>query len=116
MLPVELSRRVDARQAELRLRVDKDLFWFQGHFPAYPLLPGMAQLDWVMVYGGELLAPGWRFSAVESIKFQCPIPPDSTLRLKLAWQEEKHLLIFSYGILHGDMEHVASSGKISLCR
>ncbi len=116
MLPVELSRYADARRAELCLRVDGDMFWFQGHFPALPLLPGMAQLDWVLLYGGELLAPGWRFSAVENIKFQRPIPPGTTLRLKLAWQAEQHLLTFSYTILHNDAEQVASSGKISLCQ
>ncbi|WP_213992861.1 hydroxymyristoyl-ACP dehydratase [Sodalis sp. dw_96] len=116
MLPVELSRHADERQAELCLRVDGDLFWFQGHFPGYPLLPGMAQLDWVLLYGGELLAPGWQFSAVESIKFQRPILPGSTLRLKLAWQVERCLLTFSYTILHKDGEQVASSGKISLCQ
>lgn len=116
MLPIELSRHADTRQAELCLRVDGDLFWFQGHFPAYPLLPGVAQLDWVLWYGGELLAPGWRFCALENIKFQRPILPGSTLRLKLDWQAEKHLLTFSYGILHNSAEQVASSGKISLCQ
>jgi len=116
MLPVELSRHADGGQAELCLLVEGDLFWFQGHFPAYPLLPGMAQLDWVMHYGGELLAPGWQFSAIESIKFQRPILPGSTLRLKLAWQAEKDLLTFSYTILHKDAEQVASSGKICLCQ
>ncbi len=116
MRPVELSRRVDGRQAELCLRVDEGLFWFQGHFPGYPLLPGMAQLDWVLRYGGELLAPGRRFSAVESIKFQRPIPPGSILRLRMAWQEEKQLLVFSYVIVLEETEQMASSGKISLCQ
>ncbi|WP_413742543.1 3-hydroxyacyl-ACP dehydratase FabZ family protein [Sodalis sp. RH15] len=116
MRPVELSRHIDGRQAELCLRVDGDLFWFQGHFPDYPLLPGMAQLDWVLLYGDELLAPGWLFSAVESIKFQRPILPGSILRLKMAWQEEKHLLAFSYAIVLEETEQMASSGKISLCR
>ncbi|XBS70898.1 hydroxymyristoyl-ACP dehydratase [Acerihabitans sp. KWT182] len=116
MLPVELARHVHERQAEFCLRVDGDLFWFQGHFPDVPLLPGVAQLDWVLRYADETVAPGWRFSAVESIKFQRPIPPGGTLRLRLAWLEDKHLLTFSYRILRQDAEELASSGKIALCR
>lgn len=26
------------------------LFWFRGHFAVQPLLPGVAQIDWVMHY------------------------------------------------------------------
>ncbi len=65
------------------LLIDADLFWFQGHFPAQPILPGVAQLDWVMHYGIALLAPGKQFSAIENIKFQQPILPGKTLRLTL---------------------------------
>lgn len=115
MLPVELSCQQQADQAELLLKVEPDLFWFRGHFPTQPILPGVAQLDWVMRYGVQLLAPGKRFSPIENIKFQQPILPGSTLRLTLNWQQAKNWLLFDYQILAGEASQRVSSGKISLC-
>lgn len=119
MLPVELARSGvkntgEESQVELTLRVAPDLFWFKGHFSDQPLLPGIAQLDWVMHYAVMLLATGWRFSSVESIKFQQPILPENTLRLMLTWNAGKQWLTFSYHILVEDAERTASSGKIKL--
>ncbi|MCU5775354.1 hydroxymyristoyl-ACP dehydratase [Erwiniaceae bacterium BAC15a-03b] len=115
MLPVELSCRQQQAQAELLLRVDADLFWFRGHFPQQPLLPGVAQLDWVMHYGTQLLAAGKQFSSIENIKFQQPVLPDSTLKLALTWNALKNQLSFRYLLQQGECESVASSGKINLC-
>ena len=115
MLPVELSCQQQAGQAEVLLQVEPDLFWFRGHFPTQPLLPGVAQLDWVMHYGVTLLAPGRQFSAVENIKFQQPILPGHTLKLTLSWQSEKSCLQFDYQIVDGKQPLRASSGKITLC-
>ncbi|MFE8101148.1 hydroxymyristoyl-ACP dehydratase [Brenneria goodwinii] len=116
MLPVELSRQITQQQADITLLADPCLFWFKGHFPQLPLLPGVAQLDWALRYGIELLAPGWQFSAVENIKFQQPILPGKTLRLSLTWNVGKQWLTFSYQILDDDAVRTASSGKIKLCR
>ncbi|MGB9098693.1 3-hydroxyacyl-ACP dehydratase FabZ family protein [Erwinia sp.] len=115
MLPVELSCQQQADKVELELKVEADLFWFRGHFPTQPILPGVAQLDWVMHYGLSLLAPGKQFSAIENIKFQQPILPGKTLKLTLSWQEAKNWLLFDYQILGDEQPQRASSGKISLC-
>ena len=112
MLPVELSCQQQVDRATLQLRIDSDLFWFQGHFPGLPILPGVAQLDWVIHYATSLLAPGKGFAAIESIKFQHPVPPSSLLQLELYWLAEKNQLTFSYQLQGG---RVASSGKIILC-
>lgn len=115
MLPVELACQQHEAQAELLLRVDADLFWFRGHFPQQPLLPGVAQLDWVMHYGTQLLAPGKAFSSIENIKFQQPVLPGSTLKLTLSWLAAKGQLSFRYLLVQGESESAASSGKINLC-
>lgn len=94
MLPIERSRELQADSVTLTLQVEAGLFWFQGHFPELPILPGVAQLDWVMHYGVSLLAPGKQFAAVENIKFQQPVPPDSLLQLRIDWDAEKSRLSF----------------------
>ncbi|MGC1023108.1 3-hydroxyacyl-ACP dehydratase FabZ family protein [Pantoea agglomerans] len=115
MLPIERSRELRADSATLTLQIDAELFWFQGHFPHLPILPGVAQLDWVMHYGVSLLAPGKQFVAVDNIKFQQPVLPDSLLQLRLDWDAEKSRLSFRYSLLKNDGEQTASSGKIALC-
>lgn len=63
---------------EIVLHLDPALFWFQGHFAVQPLLPGVAQLDWVMHYATTLLAPEYRFTASRTLNFRhrcSPMPP-----------------------------------------
>lgn len=115
MLPIERCRELRADSVTLTLQIDAGLFWFQGHFPDLPILPGVAQLDWVMHYGVSLLAPGKQFAAVDNIKFQQPVLPDSLLQLRIDWDAEKSRLSFRYSLLKDDGEQTASSGKIVLC-
>lgn len=42
----------DPQHLEITFYLDPDLLWFKGHFAVQPLLPGVAQLDWVMHYAG----------------------------------------------------------------
>ncbi|WP_413736398.1 AMP-binding protein [Sodalis sp. RH21] len=119
MLPIELSRRTPAEgQAELLLKLEPALFWFRGHFPGQPILPGVAQADWALHYCRDLLAPDARFSGIENIKFQRPVKPGQTLRLHLEWQAPRQLLVFRYQLCDPRQadEPTVSSGKIKLCR
>ena len=100
---------------EIVLHLDATLFWFQGHFAVQPLLPGVAQLDWVMHYAAAL-APGYRFHTIQNVKFAAPLLPENTVTLLLAWQPERQLLTFSYQRHAGNERHTASSGKIRLCQ
>ena len=117
MKPREIERRQAPQQSlEIVLSLDPDLFWFQGHFAIQPLLPGVAQMEWVMHYATTELAPGWRFHSTQSVKFQAPLLPENTVTLMLNWQEARQILTFSYQRHDGDARHTASSGKIRLCR
>lgn len=110
------SHSLQASQAEIVLWLDPASFWFKGHFAAQPLLPGVAQLNWVMHYATTLLAPGFRFHSISSVKFQAPLLPENRVTLLLNWQEERQVLTFSYQRHDGDARQTASSGKVRLCR
>lgn len=101
---------------EIVLHLDPALFWFQGHFAVQPLLPGVAQLDWVMHYATTLLAPDYRFHSIQNVKFQAPLLPNTIVTLTLNWNAERQILTFSYQRHDGLERHTASSGKIRLCR
>jgi 3-hydroxymyristoyl/3-hydroxydecanoyl-(acyl carrier protein) dehydratase len=67
-----------------------------------------------MAYAAEL-APGMRFSSIDSVKFQRPIVPESELELNLHWDASRNVLNFTYMLLNEQGSVPASSGKIKLC-
>lgn len=117
MKPREIERhQTDPHQIEITLFLDPALFWFNGHFAVQPLLPGVAQLDWVMHYATTLLAPGFRFHSIQNVKFQAPLLPENIVTLTLNWQEQRQILTFDYQRHNGEQRQTTSSGKIRLCR
>ncbi|MFX1680100.1 AMP-binding protein [Mitsuaria sp. CC2] len=105
-----------SNEVTLRLSVDASLPQFDGHFPGHPILPGVAQLDWVMLLAREWLplppagqATGQAdFAGIDNLKFQQVISPGMTVELTLAFSAP--LLSFSYRSAAGS--HAA--GKIRL--
>ncbi|MCL6742985.1 MULTISPECIES: hydroxymyristoyl-ACP dehydratase [Kosakonia] len=117
MKPHEIAhRQVSPTHAEIDIQLETDLFWFRGHFAVQPLLPGVAQLDWVMHYATLMLTPGYRFHSIQNVKFQAPLLPGNRVTLRLDWQEQKQQLSFSYLRHAGEERHTCSSGKIRLCQ
>lgn len=117
MKPHEIERhQAQLDRLEVVLYLDPSLFWFKGHFAVQPLLPGVAQLDWVMLYARELLAPDYRFHSIQNVKFQAPLLPETTVTLALEWHADRQVLSFSFKRHAGEERHTASSGKIRLCR
>ncbi|PHM70579.1 hydroxymyristoyl-ACP dehydratase [Xenorhabdus sp. KJ12.1] len=119
MKPIETHlEQPTQNEAIIRLYLDPDLSWFRGHFSVQALLPGVAQIDWVMHYAQTLLAPGWNCASIEMVKFQLPLQPEDNLRLKIHWEETKHQLTFQYDVESSDSGgcKTASQGKIKLCR
>jgi len=105
-----IEQELSANKAILTLQIDPQLIYFEGHFPHYPLLPGVTQIDWAVFYGKKLLNAGSHFAGMEVIKFQEPILPKSVIQLTLTWDAQKQKLHFSYSSATG--QH--SSGRIKL--
>jgi len=95
----------------LTLLIDPELTDLQGHFPEFPILPGVTQIDWAIYYGKKLLNCPQRFAGMEVIKFKEPILPNSEVLLKLKWDQQKEKLYFTYS---GQDNKQYSSGRIKL--
>jgi 3-hydroxymyristoyl/3-hydroxydecanoyl-(acyl carrier protein) dehydratase len=94
--------------ATLKLRLPKDLLYFEGHFPQAAILPGVTQIDWAIKKGRELFGIPGAFSGMEALKFQQVFQPGDEAELNLEWYAEKRRLNFSY--LSAKGKH--SSGRI----
>lgn len=65
------------------LDVHTGLSVFDGHFPKTPILPGVAQLDWVLRLGHTCFDLPKTFVRLEALKFVSPVVPGTKLYVSL---------------------------------
>ncbi|WP_255989086.1 AMP-binding protein [Chitinolyticbacter albus] len=98
----------DATQATLHLQFAAASPYFVGHFALAPVLPGVAQLDWVVRLARALFALPPRFLRLEAAKFQQVIVPDTVLTLALGYAAARGSV--SYSLHSAAGQH--ASGRI----
>ncbi len=95
---------------QLHLKVPADLYYFQGHFPELPVLPGVVQLDWAIRLGCDCFGLEPSSRRLEALKFQALVLPQMELVLTLSHDEARGKLSFSYASSKG--QH--ASGRVVL--
>jgi 3-hydroxymyristoyl/3-hydroxydecanoyl-(acyl carrier protein) dehydratase len=108
--PIVVDERVNEPVAEIRLRVPRDLEYFEGHFPEVPIVPGVVQVQWAMSFAKRYLHVSAEFAGVEALKFQRVMGPDTEATLTLQYSAETAKLYFSFESDQG--RH--SSGRVLL--
>ena len=106
LLPVIDSVDVAATTATYKIRVPTALEHFRGHFPGFPILPGIVQLDWAVRLGRRHFEGLGDSTSVDNFKCQALVFPDAALTLELRRDESG--LLFRYF----DARRTYSSGKI----
>jgi 3-hydroxymyristoyl/3-hydroxydecanoyl-(acyl carrier protein) dehydratase len=81
---------------ELQLHVSADLDCFKGHFPEFPILPGVVQLKWVVDCAKEFLALNRPIKTVERLKFTCPIQPQTSIKLRIQFDASRQCADFRF--------------------
>lgn len=97
---------------ELQLFIPMNLYYFQGHFPGTPILPGVVQTHWAIHYGREFFPLQTHFSQLEAVKFQQVIRPHEVVTLRLDYNTDKDKLVFSYTSQSGEQTRQHSSGRV----
>jgi acyl-coenzyme A synthetase/AMP-(fatty) acid ligase/3-hydroxymyristoyl/3-hydroxydecanoyl-(acyl carrier protein) dehydratase len=93
-LPRQRLLEKDALRAVFELIAPRDLFYFDGHFPTTPILPGVVQVDWAIAYGRQCFDLPPVFRAIHALKFQHVIQPEMPVMLELIHEPAKSGLTF----------------------
>lgn len=104
-LPNATILRKDANEVCYQLHVPENLIYFDGHFAALKVLPGVVQIDWAIHYGRLNFVLPPLFKGMQVIKFQRLIQPGMTVCLDLRYDASKQRLEFR---LHSNGEQHAS--------
>lgn len=104
----------DEKTGQLLFKVflPSDLVFFQGHFPGYPILPGVAQIYIAEQLATRYLSAFGDFTGMKQLKFSRPITPVAFLFLALDLNPEKMSLSFQFY----DEVEVKSKGLISFMK
>ena len=81
-LPVVLEQQFDS-ECIYKLEFIPELECFKGHFPEYPVFPGVGQVSFVQHFAKQIWSDLQWCSGLEQLKFQDLIQPYMVLNLKL---------------------------------
>ena len=95
-LPDLVHRQQEQDELLLELFIPANLYYFDGHFPGRPVLPGVVQTHWAVHFAREQWKDLGDFAGLEAIKFQQIITANQTIHLKLSYQPDKGKLYFNY--------------------
>jgi len=83
-LPRILSWIDEFSQQRLLMEVSPDLSYFRGHFPGNPVLPGVVQVHWAVVFSCKLYGVCEVPPEIKRLKFKSVVAPPRIMELSLS--------------------------------
>lgn len=99
-----------AEGVEIDIILPEDLFYFHGHFPGRPILPGVVQIDWAVRFADRYLHTNIASTQNFKVKFSSIIEPGRPVTFVLQQTTDKKRLDFEMR----DNDSTLSSGSIRL--
>ena len=108
--PHVTSERVEPAGAEIEIVVPQDLEYLRGHFPGAPIVPGVVQVKWALLFARRYLRVEGACTGIEALKFQSALQPGARATLTLELVPPGNKLRFSFRSGEGRY----SSGRLLL--
>ena len=105
--PVVVSWSATSKALDAELVFPPDGEWFSGHFPGFPILPGVAQVFFLRLFAIRSFGSFPGAASYRNVKFKRPIRPGERVRLKIERRSECEMS-FEYSVA-GEQ---ASSGTV----
>lgn len=105
--PTILAQSGGGDERQFELEITSELTWFDGHFPGFPVLPGVVQLRWAVALSQQHFDLASGPNEVLRLKFKNVIVPPRTVRLALR-KVDARSATFEYS----EHDQVFSQGKI----
>jgi len=106
LLPIVLQQQNESDQVLYRLEFSPELECFKGHFPDYPIFPGVGQIGFIQHFARQTWAELEWCNGFEQLKFQDLIQPYMVLQLKLSRKLHKVSFVLSHA------ERTLASGRL----
>src|SRR2546422_809778 len=97
-------------RCERLLKVPDDLEYLAGHFPGFPVVPGIAQIGWVLDAARDVLGVPTALRGIEALKFKRLLRPADVVHLRVDLSPDRGALDFRLW----DDAGVVSSGRLRL--
>lgn len=94
--PFVMQTEKNENNLNIQLYIPADLFYFQGHFDAFPIIPGVAQIHWAVDFTRRYFEIPGKFYQMTNIKFKRVIRPGTILFLNLQRDPVKNTVTFSF--------------------
>lgn len=95
------------------LRVPPALACLAGHFPSFPVVPGVVQIQWVMDVARNLAGQELQLRRIEALKFKGILRPGEILELSAEWSPSGEHIDFR---LWNSRTQFASGRCVLACR
>lgn len=107
----EVNELVPGQRAIATTYIREDAFWFQGHFPGYPITPGVLMVEMLaqtqaVCFGvlPEFVGKTMLFAKIENCKFVRPVRPGETLTLEVTTMDRSERKVTSKAVASVDGE------------
>ena len=84
----------------MTLDVPGDLLFFDGHFDAAAVVPGVVLLDWAVLQAEQRFGLAPPLAGIEVLKFQKVVLPGTRLTLKLE-RSDARTVVFAFESVEG---------------
>lgn len=85
--------------AYAKYTVKGDEFFLQGHFPGYPVVPGVIQCEIMaqscaLLLGDDIKGKRTLYTGIDNVRFKTPVRPHDTINVKARITDRRRNIIF----------------------